>query len=101
MPGNYVYHRNKVSPIPPPPKSNNKSLLNTFSEGLAFGAGSQIAHTAINSVLNKKEVKIEPQKTEVNLDKNNIYKIYEECINRNNEYHKEECYKILEDISKN
>ena len=90
-----ILHRNKNLSIPSITKSNNKSLFNTFSEGFAFGAGSQLAHTAINNIVNQ------PIKSETHLDKNNIYKIYEECLSKKDEYHKEECFKILDDISKN
>lgn len=56
------------SPVPvpvalPPPKlwhqSPSTGFFNTFRDGLAFGAGSEIAHTAIRSLLGTT-----PKKTE-------------------------------------
>ena len=59
------------SPVPvpvqlPPPKlwhqSPSTGFFNTFRDGLAFGAGSEIAHTAIRSLLGTT-----PKKTEYDL----------------------------------
>ena len=54
-------------PVPlPPPKLWHQSpptgFFNTFRDGLAFGAGSEIAHTAIRSLLGTT-----PKKTEYDL----------------------------------
>ena len=59
------------SPVPvpvqlPPPKlwhqSPSTGFFNTFRDGLAFGAGSEIAHSAIRSLLGTT-----PKKTEYDL----------------------------------
>lgn len=56
------------SPVPvpvqlPPPKlwhqSPSTGFFNTFRDGLAFGAGSEIAHTAIRSLLGTTRKKTE------------------------------------------
>ena len=71
------------SPVPvpvqlPPPKlwhqSPSTGFFNTFRDGLAFGAGSEIAHTAIRSLLG-----ITPKKTEYEVCMDQAKNTSDEC----------------------
>ena len=69
------------SPVPvqlPPPKlwhqSPSTGFFNTFRDGLAFGAGSEIAHTAIRSLLGTT-----PKKTEYEVCMDQAKNTSDEC----------------------
>ena len=71
------------SPVPvpvqlPPPKlwhqSPSTGFFNTFRDGLAFGAGSEIAHTAIRSLLGTT-----PKKTEYEVCMEEAKNTSDEC----------------------
>lgn len=71
------------SPVPvpvqlPPPKlwhqSPSTGFFNTFRDGLAFGAGSEIAHTAIRSLLGTT-----PKKTEYEVCMEQAKNTSDEC----------------------
>ena len=71
------------SPVPvpvqlPPPKlwhqSPSTGFFNTFRDGLAFGAGSEIAHTAIRSLL-----ETTPKKTEYEVCMEQAKNTSDEC----------------------
>jgi hypothetical protein len=62
----------------PPPKlwhqSPSTGFFNTFRDGLAFGAGSEIAHTAIRSLLGTT-----PKKTEYEVCMEQAKNTSDEC----------------------
>jgi len=77
----YVSKQDSSKVIPPPPKTNNPvqpSFKDTVVQGFAWGMGSSLARRMFKPKVNPEIIPPNP----VALDSNEIFKKYQECLER-------------------